>query len=697
VNDAAQRRLVDRLRPDTSRTGKVRRLLATTHNLQADFFDSDFLCTALSISQADFAGHSGQLALQRKLAELDYCGVLCEARSYEQRPSLRTDIRPVTLRGACLHAKLVVVEYEHAVRVLVGSANLTESGYRENREVCGEHLAHHDEPQKLAQAAAILRGARETLSVFAARAPGFLSELDAVLMRVDAWAPKAEPETSPVAWSDGAHPLWRTVIDRWPAGKRVERLCIVSPFWSEDGSSHTPLRRLLGELRERDALAARCSVELFVESEPLSSGGFQAKKLPVIYYADFPEVSIRALPVDPKVAAADLDLKLDLTTLRTLHAKVLVLAARDRALAYAGSGNFTRNGFGFRAPAGNGTGALANIEAGWLFELTPKDIAALLPATANEGQTIVSQPEPGAVAPSEEDAEEAKFWPMALLSAELTPSTDAEVLKLTTHWAEETPSGWQVFVGSPAVVVEGSNPPLFATAGGACTVVTPLSAASLQTLLRERHIVVVAPEGAATFPVNVAAGDARHRLPLSPAGAKPGESDLLAYYQGRITFDDLYPDPEGGTPVDGNAARDARAAQSVDKTRIQAYQIRAFVDALPGIRRELQAAAGTRGVLYQAFLGEVSPVALARHVLGQVSLGNRSVTAAAFQLVELIALLRSVVPEARDAVEHYAAIRDEARQDIERRLDTLRSNHATELGATSAFTRYATRLQEVRS
>ncbi|HEY5374332.1 MAG TPA: hypothetical protein VIK01_11645, partial [Polyangiaceae bacterium] len=645
MNDAAQRRLVDRLRPDTSRTGKVRRLLATTHNLQADFFDSDFLCTALSISQADFAGHSGQLALQRKLAELDYCGVLCEARAYEQRPSLRTVVHPVTLRGACLHAKLVVVEYEHAVRLLVGSANLTENGYRENREVCGEHLAHHDQPQKLAQAAAILRGARETLTIFAARAPGFLSELDAVLTRLGAWAPNAEPETSPVAWSDGGHPLWRTVIDRWPAGKRVERLCVVSPFWSEDGSSHTPLRRLLGELRERDALAPRCTIELFVESEPLPSGGFRAKKPPVIYYADFPEVSIRALPVDPKVAAADLDLKFDLTTLRTLHAKVLVLAARDRALAYAGSGNFTRNGFGFRGTASNGTNAPANIEAGWLFELAPKDIATLLPAAANAGQIVLSQPGPGAVAPSEEDAEEAGFWPEPLLSAELTPSTDAAVLELTTRWAEETPSGWQVFVGSPAVAVEGSNPPLFTTAGGSCSVVTPLSAATLQMLLRERHIVVVAPEGAATFPVNVAAGDARHRLPLSPAGAKPGESDLLAYYQGRITFDDLYPDPDGGTPGDGKATGDPRAAQSVDKSRIQAYQIRAFVDALPGIRSELLKACGSQGALYQAFLGEVSPVALAQHVLQQVAQGSRSVTAAAFQLVELLTLLRSVTTQ----------------------------------------------------
>jgi hypothetical protein len=670
----------------------VRRLLATTHNLQADFFDSDFLCTALSISQADFAGHSGQLALQRKLAGLDYCGVLCEARAYEQRPSLRTVIHPVTLRSASLHAKLVVVEYDHAVRLLVGSANLTEPGYRQNREVSGEHLAHHDEPQKLAQAAAILRTARETLDVFADRAPEFLTELDAVLKRLSQWAPNAAPESSPVVWSGGEHPLWRAFVERWPAGKRVDRLCIVSPFWSEDGSSHTPLRRLLAELKERDALAERCAVELFVESLALADGGFGPATLPSLYFSDFPGVTVKVLPVDPKVAATDLDIKLDLTSLRKLHAKLLVLVSRDRALAYAGSANFTRNGFGFR---GGATGATSNIEAGWVFELPVKSVATLLPAAANDGQALVSLPKPGAPALKEPDEpDEPGFWPESLLSAELTPSSEADVLDLTTRWAAETPSGWAVHAGIPEVAAADPAPPLFTTTDGAHTVVTALAPQALQTMLRGRHIVISAPEGSALFPVNVAAGEARHRLPLSPAGDKPGESDLLAYYQGRITFDDLYPDPDGGGQA-GSANRDARFQQSVDKGRIQAYQIRAFVDALPGIRRELLAARGSRGVLYQAFLGEVSPVALAQHVMSQVALGSRSVTAAAFQLVELGALLGSVAGGAPAEVEHYAEACQQARQEIEKRLAALRQTNANHLGANSAFARYATSLQGV--
>jgi hypothetical protein len=689
MNDAAQRRLLDRLRPDTSRTGRVRRLLATTHNLQADFFDGDFLCTALSIAQADFAGHSGQIALQRKLAGLDYSGVLCEASAYEQRPSLRTVVHPVTVRGACLHAKLVVVEYDHAVRVLVGSANLTSTGYRENREVLGEHLAHENEPKRAAQAAAILRAALEVLATFAERAPGFLAELSLVLQRLESWAPSAPAEVSPVVWSDGARSLWRTVLERWPAGTRVERVLIVSPFWSEDGSRDTPLRRLLAELRARDALSDRCAVELYVESAPLADGSFVPKALPAIYYADFPGVSVRVLPVDPKIAVTDLDVKVELKAARTLHAKVLVLQSRERALAYAGSANFTRNGFGLRHAAPDLDRVLANIEAGWLFELAPAAVAGLLPPAANAGQEIRSLAEPSAAPREKEEDEDPGFWPDALLAAELTPAADTDVLGLTTTWSAATPSGWTVHV---ATGDQELGPALLSTLGGAATIATALSAAALQLILRNRHVVVATPNGQAAFPVNVAAGDARDRLPVSPAGIGPGESDLLAYYQGRLTFDDLYPDGEGGTGKEPPSGDTRRNEQAVDKSRIQAYQIRAFVDALPGIERELRAATGSRGVLYQAFLGEVSPVALSRHVFEQVESGGRSVTAGAFQLVELAAMLRSVAGQPQP-VEYFVDTCHQARQEVEKRLAALQSKHTRELSPSSAFARYAQTLQ----
>lgn len=696
MNDAAQRRLVDRLRPDTSRTGRVRRLLATTHNLDADFFDTDFLCTALSIAQADYKGHSGRVALQRKLAGLEYCGVLCEARAYDQRPSLRTVVHPVTLRGACLHAKLVVIEYDHAVRLLVGSANLTQRGYHENREVSGELLAYHDEPAQLGQANSVLREAREVLGAFRQRASEFLAQLEAVIRRLDNRGAAQPVEPAPVIWSDGERPLWGRLLERWPSSRPVERVRIVSPFWSEDGSTDTPLRRLLRELKTRNALAERCTVELLVESVPLAGGGFACKERPSIYYADLPGVSVRVIPVDPKIATTDLDVRLDLTATRTLHAKVLVLEGRDHALAYAGSANFTRNGFGLRhAPAG-GKPVLANIEAGWVFELPLKSVATLLPPTANDGEIVASLAQPGRVDIENDEPELSGFWPESLLSAELTPSATDETLELTTRWSADTPLGWSVHAGASEADDGAPGSFLFTTAGGVATLVTPLSDEALEAILCDRHILVAGADGRARFPVNVAAGDARHRLPISPSGKPPGEDELLGYYQGRITFDELYPDHEAGPAPRDEAEAGPHVEQKVDKSRIQAYQIRAFVDALPGMRDELLAAQGSEGALYQAFLGEVSPLALARHVVDQVGRRTRSVTAGAFQLAELLAMLAVVAAQAPQGVEHYTTMCAKARQAIDQLLGALRQQHTLEVGPKSAFARYLGRLEQAR-
>jgi hypothetical protein len=92
----------------------------------------------------------------------------------------------------------------------------------------------------------------------------------------------------------------------------------------------------------------------------------------------------------------------------------------------------------------------------------------------------------------------------------------------------------------------------------------------------------------------------------------------------------------------------------------------------------------------------VSPAALARHVLAQVEKGSRSVTAGAFQLTELVVMLRSVAAQAPKDVDHYEATCEQARLEVETMLRRLREKHAEELSPKSAFARYAGRLSEVQ-
>ncbi len=688
MSDAAKRRLLDRVRPDASKTGRVVRILSTTHDLDADFFDSDFLCTALSVSRADFNGYSGQLVLQRRLAELEYCGVLCEATAYRERPSLRTVVHPVTMPGCRLHAKLVVIEYEHAVRLLVGSANITSAGYRHNRELCGEHVAYADDAPSAASGARILRDAERALSAYSDRAGEFLAELATVRQRLEQWGQDADRE-SLVVWSDGTNPLYASLVQHWPAEERINRIRIVSPFLSEDGTQSTPLRRLLAELQTRNLLASECQIEMLLESVCTSDGSHVVKHEPPFYFADFPAVSVQLVPVAPDVDPNDLDVKIELTAARALHAKLVVLESERHALAYAGSANFTRKGWALHEATPSA--ATANIEAGWVFDLKPAQVAALLPPRANQGRNVRSLEQP-LHAPAPTDEEELNgFWPAQLLAAELTPHPEqVDSLHLSLVWSAQTPPAWRVHVGKGNQ--DGPVPTehaLCTTAGGAEVQAVDLAASDLEAILRERHIAIVGQEGTAWYPVNVAAGEARLRLPLAPDGATPNENDLLAYYQGRITFDDLYPDL-GLVDAAGERTH-ATHNQGVDKMRIQAYQIRAFVDALPGIRRELLAAQGSRGALYQAFLGEVSPLALAKQVVTEVEAGRRSATAAAFQLVELASLLASLQGEG--TIEGFAEVCAKAQAEVMRLVGTLRAGNPVELGPKTSFERYRSLMQ----
>ena len=73
-------------------------------------------------------------------------------------------------------------------------------------------------------------------------------------------------------------------------------------------------------------------------------------------------------------------------------------------------------------------------------------------------------------------------------------------------------------------------------------------------LLRDQEVHVEwwqCSEGRA-FPINVAAA-ARMTLPISPGTGRPEEQHLIAYYQGRITWEDLFSDPEA-VPGPGTTA-----------------------------------------------------------------------------------------------------------------------------------------------
>ena len=122
--------------------------------------------------------------------------------------------------------------------------------------------------------------------------------------------------------------------------------------------------------------------------------------------------------------------------------------------------------------------------------------------------------------------------------------------------------------------------------------------------------------------------EARPSLPISPGSGDPKEQNIIAYYQGQIRWEDLFPDPNQTSEDSEDDTQDDFSDSGVDTSQIQSYIIREFVEALKGLNDDLKSAAGsTKGCMQLALLGSISPLALAKHVRDATSSGERTPTA----------------------------------------------------------------------
>src|SRR5262249_14396131 len=155
------------------------------------------------------------------LAAMDCATLLQDARRYARRPrSLRLEHRLATgARGQKLHAKVVLVVHEKAVRLLVGSANLTEPGCRHNREVATAIVATASD----ADAGALVRQAFGG-QASALLAPWWTPGADRVVARalalLESWNAPAALRGVRFVWSGGPKPLWQHFVETWPEGRR---------------------------------------------------------------------------------------------------------------------------------------------------------------------------------------------------------------------------------------------------------------------------------------------------------------------------------------------------------------------------------------------------------------------------------------------------------------------------------------------
>src|SRR5690606_30683385 len=148
-------------------------------------------------------------------------------------------------------------------------------------------------------------------------------------------------------WSGGEQSLLTQFIGHWPTDEQIRRLTIVSPFWSEE-EDEGPIMRLLITLRDLGVLGSGALLRLMTDAAPDKQSTYRPRLPETFARFDASALGIdaQALAVDPRVPPEEVGLGENFMGTRALHAKVVLLEGDNTALAYVGSANFTRHGWG---------------------------------------------------------------------------------------------------------------------------------------------------------------------------------------------------------------------------------------------------------------------------------------------------------------------------------------------------------------
>lgn len=621
-----QQTLLDQVRPSEA-DGVLVGAVFSTYSLadDANFFDGDFLPAVFGMGAVRDRGYAVPVALERRLAEVD-CVLIVDSHAVASgaRPSLRIPLVVVTERTQ--HAKVTLLHRTRLVRLIVSSANLTNDGYRTQREIAAvldfkpEGGLHPD------VLSAAIASWKESLG--AALRPELTRTMDRAVKAAKAWTKGKPPASSgpQVVFGGGATPLWRRFVDAFPKGERLRTFLACSPFWSDGGSS-TPFEVITSALAARNVDFSGAALRILASADSLGD-----KALPCFPFPAIARLRASSFPIKTASIQA-VSRSLDATESkdgeggdRRLHAKWTALVGERSFVALLGSANFTRKGLG------SSTHAEPNLEASVLVtgRTSSLDLDRVLPPLSKQVVDIATCVEHELCASAEDD-EEAQDYPAFIHSVDLdirwSAGAEPDGIVHVELAADHPP--FELSLGSDERFPSKPWNDEAAESNVACT------PADVRALLQSRSIQIHWEGRHAYVPLNISE-KSRAGLP-SILGAKPDEQQLLAYFHGRLSEEGLLEQLERQRREGsghGAAGREPEIAR-----RFQSYIIREFVESLHGMEQSLSAAATTPRTFEQALVGEFSPLALAREVVSGLLGQRRSPTAAAFQLAELVRTL----------------------------------------------------------
>jgi hypothetical protein len=329
--------------------------VATSFTFSPSLFEQECLGRFLNLaSNADEDGPAYLVEREEKLSQLECAAALVDQHYARGARSMRWDLIPVRPQFGILHAKVSLLSWSRHTRLIVGSANLTDDGYRRNHEIFGvlDYGEGSDAPLSvLHDILVLLREAAKMSSQASENSPAvvrclkFLDRLSVRSGTSGASEPPrrwSEPRVVAVLTGPGRDDAFLTMKRLWPDTSLPHSAYVISPFFDPPEAPNKPARQIWELLKQRGA----ANVEYDVEVEEVT----EEQKLLV----RAPESLRDAQPDNRDQVETDFR-RLDLEEGRPLHAKCIWLENDRFVLHMIGSSNFTS--------AGLGLGKVKNLEA----------------------------------------------------------------------------------------------------------------------------------------------------------------------------------------------------------------------------------------------------------------------------------------------------------------------------------------------
>ncbi len=656
-------------------------LVATTYEIDFEFLEEELLATSLGVRSPVSRWKGFRSELERKLQAADvtifYDPGGCDKLT---RMSPRIDIIPVITRK--LHAKISIILWvkqaikeskspEYFIRLIIGSANLTRKGFRENYE-CAVAI---DYSRKQSGSRWVLNEAIEIIRELAKGSTSTLldRQLMAVESRLKRMPKQRESKIGPVAFvtADQVVPqlkwAWSKISRKAP-----ERMIIVSPFWPVGDRAASVVANLVNNFGSPGRVELVCQGASDIATgkwiprfdSDLAYGVCNLLHSRLYIRPAKPDFGIdegMGRP-DPTIDTEDStisDRKIGTNGLgflqRKLHAKMIILECVNGAVIYIGSSNCTRRGLSLGGPT--------NWEAGLIFHYPKGSNQIVEKMMAFAGDAIEVQ-ENDRISMEKPTEDPERFFPRFIFEVVASESKiviyfregmqipeDLVVLMRVTDSSERN-KYWLLIDNDARDKIMSDK---YETDLHECHIcdesLEHLEDEVITKYIPDLLIEIRWDDHNAEFPVRF---DDKASLPLLLQSRRYTEDELLDYFK---TGYDPNSD-SGGTDLgwgdDEQNTDKSNEYGQVDTRKILSYHIRRFIQALPGIETELHHAAYSKPALEAALRGPTSPLELANRIYLSLTEARgpdepkRTPVAIVFQLVELLASLSRCKKQIKD-------------------------------------------------